>query len=146
MGVIKKKEKREKRKEELDIRQQAIEVKDGFKIQDLNFKIEVIDKSNSITFGESRDGTLIDTSKVKFPLFVRKWKKGDYFYPLGMKGKMKLSNFYINQKISILEKEKIWLLCDVQDQIIWVIGKRLDDRFKITDTTTEILKITTKYE
>jgi len=58
-----------------------------------------------------------------------------------MKGKMKLSNFYINQKISVLEKEKIWLLCDNHDQIIWIIGKRLDNRFRITDSTTEILKI-----
>jgi tRNA(Ile)-lysidine synthase len=85
----------------------------------------------------------IDKSKINFPLFVRKWREGDYFYPLGMQGKKKLSDFLIDQKVSRIEKKKIYLLCDAENTIIWVIGKRLDDRFKITETTTEILKITT---
>jgi len=86
------------------------------------------------------DSILIDRDKLKFPLTVRKWEKGDYFYPFGMEGKKKLSKFFKDEKISVLEKEKIWLLCS-EDQIVWVIGKRLDDRFKITETTKNILKI-----
>ncbi len=82
----------------------------------------------------------LDKDKLKFPLTVRKWKNGDYFYPLGMQGKKKLSKFFKDEKMSILQKEKIWLLCS-ENKIVWVIGKRLDDRYKIKDTTTNILKI-----
>jgi len=82
----------------------------------------------------------LDKDKLKFPLTVRKWKNGDYFYPLGMQGKKKLSKFFKDEKMSILDKEKIWLLCS-ENNIVWVIGKRLDNRYKIKDTTTNILKI-----
>ncbi len=95
-----------------------------------------ISNSNEIFF---------DKTKVNFPLFVRKWKKGDYFYPFGMDGRKKLSDFLIDEKISRLEKEKIWLLCDFDDKIIWIIGKRLDNRFRITENTTKIIHLKTKF-
>ncbi len=82
----------------------------------------------------------INKDKLKFPLVVRKWKNGDYFYPLGMQGKKKLSKFFKDEKMSILDKEKIWLLCS-ENNIVWIIGKRLDERYKTKDTTTNILKI-----
>lgn len=72
---------------------------------------------------------------------VRKCEKGDYFYPVGMRGKKKVSKFFIDDKMSLIEKEQTWLLCTKDNKIIWIIGKRLDDRFKITDKTVEILKI-----
>lgn len=81
----------------------------------------------------------VDKNLLEFPLTVRMPKKGDYFIPLGMSGKKKLSKFLKDEKISLLEKEKINLLCS-NNNIVWVIGKRLDDRFKITENTTEILK------
>ena len=81
----------------------------------------------------------VDKNILEFPLTVRIPEKGDYFYPLGMSGKKKLSKFLKDEKISLLEKEKINLLCS-NNTIVWVIGKRLDDRFKITENTTEILK------
>jgi len=84
----------------------------------------------------------LDKAKIQTPFLVRKWKQGDYFYPLGMQGKKKVSDFLIDQKISALEKEKIYLLCDAKDNIIWIIGKRLDDRYKVTDNTSEIIKVT----
>ena len=90
---------------------------------------------------ESKEMIAIDKDLLKFPLVVRKWEKGDYFYPAGMKGKKKLSKYFKDEKFSLLEKEKIWLLCTVENKIIWVIGKRLDDRFKVTNKTIEILKI-----
>ncbi len=82
----------------------------------------------------------IDFNKLKFPLEIRKWEKGDAFYPLGMKGKKKLSDFFIDKKISILEKENTLLLLS-DNQIVWVIGLRLDDRFKVTDKTKKIYSI-----
>jgi tRNA(Ile)-lysidine synthase len=82
----------------------------------------------------------IDADLVQFPLTVRKWRKGDFFYPIGLKGKKKLSKFFKDEKLSLLDKENTWLLCSEKD-IIWVIGKRLDDRFKVTKNTSKILKI-----
>lgn len=79
----------------------------------------------------------IDYDKLMFPLEIRKWEKGDTFYPLGMRGKKKLSDFFIDKKLSLSQKEKIWLLTS-NDAIVWVIGLRMDDRFKITDKTTKI--------
>ncbi|AXG74512.1 tRNA lysidine(34) synthetase TilS [Flavobacterium arcticum] len=83
----------------------------------------------------------INNQLIKFPLFVRKWQEGDYFYPLGMNGqRKKLSKFFKDEKMSLSEKEDTWLLCS-EDKIIWIIGRRADDRFKVTDNTTQILKI-----
>lgn len=124
--------------------QEKRRVREKFKIENLEFKIETVEVK-AFDPG-SQNVEYIDKSKINFPLFVRKWQIGDYFYPLGMKGKKKISDYLIDKKIPQIEKEKIWLLCDAQDQIIWVIGKRLDDRFKITKNTTELLKIILKNE
>ena len=82
----------------------------------------------------------VDESKIKFPLTIRKWQEGDYFYPSGMNGKKKLSKYFKDEKYSLLDKENQWLLCS-EDQIIWVIGKRADDRFINKETTQNSIKI-----
>lgn len=81
----------------------------------------------------------VDKETLKFPLTIRKWEKGDYFHPLGMQGKKKLAKFFKDEKIDILSKEKQWLLCS-EDKIVWVIGKRADNRFKVNSETKNILK------
>ncbi len=82
----------------------------------------------------------IDSNEIEFPLLIRKWKQGDYFQPIGMTGFKKVSDFFIDQKIPIHEKENTWLLCSGK-KIIWIMGKRIDNRFKVTDKTESILKI-----
>ena len=83
----------------------------------------------------------VDRDTLRFPLTVRPWREGDVFYPFGMKGKKKLSKFFKDEKLSLVAKEKMYVLCSGND-IVWVIGMRPDDRFKVTPTTTKILKIT----
>lgn len=91
----------------------------------------ILDKPDTIS---------IDYDKIEFPLTIRKWQKGDAFYPIGMNGQKKLSKFFKDEKLSLIEKENTWLLCS-KNEIVWVIGKRLDNRFKVTKTTSAILKI-----
>lgn len=85
----------------------------------------------------------IDKDRLSFPLTVRKKEEGDVFYPFGMRGKKKLSKYFKDEKYSLLDKEKALLLCS-GNAIVWVIGKRADDRFKVTENTKHILKIELK--
>lgn len=101
----------------------------------LKIEISEVDKIST----KISDTLFVDGEKLKYPLLLRKWNTGDYFYPLGMKGKKKLSKFFKDEKLDILSKKSIWLLCS-NDDIVWVVGKRADDRFKVTENTNRILK------
>lgn len=100
-----------------------------------------IEQSKDVLSEESNQ-IFVDKDLLKFPLSVRKWQNGDYFCPSGMRGKKKLSKFFKDEKFSLLEKENIWLLCNSNNDIVWIVGKRQDNRYKATKTTTNSLKIT----
>ena len=82
----------------------------------------------------------VDQSKLKFPLTLRQWEEGDVFHPLGMKGKKKLSKYFKDEKLSLIAKENVWLLIS-EEKIVWVLNRRADERFKVTDKTSTIVKI-----
>ena len=85
----------------------------------------------------------VDEDKITFPLTLRKWREGDYFYPSGMTGKKKISKYFKDEKYSLLDKGNQWLLC-TDDQIIWVIGKRADQRFLAQTNTLKTIQIALK--
>lgn len=83
----------------------------------------------------------VDEDKLLFPLTIRKWQEGDTFYPIGMHGKKKLSKYFKDEKMSLIDKANQWILCS-ENHVVWIIGKRQDNRFKITENTTKIVQIT----
>ncbi|MCX7548373.1 tRNA lysidine(34) synthetase TilS [Xanthomarina sp. F1114] len=95
--------------------------------------VEGMDATNNSTI-------YVDKDLLNYPLRIRKWEKGDYFYPFGMEKKKKLSKFFKDEKLSMIEKENVWLLCSNQE-IVWILNYRADNRFKITNKTQRILKI-----
>lgn len=99
----------------------------------------------TITKGDTIDGTaksiaFVDANLMNFPLTLRQWQEGDYFYPSGMTGKKKLSKYFKDEKFSLLDKENVWLLCS-GDDIVWVLNHRTDNRYIVTEDTKDILKI-----
>ena len=94
-------------------------------------------------FSTKSDVVSIDAGKLEFPLVLRRWKMGDYFYPLGMNlKKKKLKRFFTDIKLNLSQKDNTWILADNRGRIVWIIGYRMDERFKITPTTRQICQIT----
>lgn len=85
----------------------------------------------------------VDKALLKFPLRIRQWKVGDVFFPFGMRGRKKVSKYFKDEKLSLLDKESTLLLCS-EDNIVWIINRRADNRYRVTEETQEILKIELK--
>ena len=90
---------------------------------------------------ENKSTIYLDKNKISFPLTIRKWQYGDFFYPKGMQGKKKVSKYFKDEKFSLLDKENTWLLCSKKNEIIWVIGHRQDNRFLVNKNKTTLLRI-----
>ena len=94
-------------------------------------------KSDNIKWQDDLSSAQVDFEKLQFPLTLRKWKDGDKFIPLGMKTFKKLSDFFIDNKFSLLDKNKQWLLCSGKD-VVWVVGHRIDNRYKLESKTKKV--------
>jgi tRNA(Ile)-lysidine synthase len=109
---------------------------------DIDFDIDTplnLKFTTSFDFSIDNDENIakLDFDKLSFPLKLRKWKNGDKFKPLGMRNFKKVSDFFIDEKYSLLDKKKQWILCS-EDSIIWIVGNRIDDRYKIDTNTKKV--------
>ena len=109
-------------------------------LADVGFDIQ-IHPIGQFKLNKSEKMAQLDSELVSFPLLIRKWRTGDYFYPLGLRKKKKLARFFIDQKLSIKDKEKVYVI-ESDKKIVWIAGMRIDDRFKITERTKSVLLIT----
>ena len=103
-------------------------------ITPIQLTIEKLDRTPEFRFSTLPNVVDLDLDQLIFPLILRHWHEGEYFKPLGMTGLKKLSDFFINEKYSIPDKENAWILAS-GNQLVWLVGKRMDDRFKITHQT-----------
>ena len=105
----------------------------------ISVDIKKIDKDFSIK--PDSNMACLDNEKVKYPLLIRKWREGDSFYPLGMEKRKKLSDYFIDRRYSRIKKKEIFLL-ESAGKIAWIIGDRIDNRFRITNFSSEALILT----
>lgn len=127
-------------KQEINKKEYSVSKLDEYISVPIKVNMTFVDRTSSFQFSKDSNIACFDADKLKFPLILRKWKKGDVFCPLGMKGSKKISDFFIDRKFSIQDKENTWLLCS-GGKIIWVVGHRMDNRFKITDESTNIYRL-----
>ncbi|RXG23317.1 tRNA lysidine(34) synthetase TilS [Leeuwenhoekiella aequorea] len=127
-----------------------VEVQEDFKVTRKDSLINIpgltliIDEASQLDIKDN-NVAFFDSDQLEFPLTVRKWKEGDIFYPYGMHGKKKISKYFKDNKFSTLDKESAWLLCS-GEYIIWIVGERTDNRYKIKSGTTKLVKFTVIYD
>lgn len=116
------------------------EISEGEEVVMLPLGTFQFEEVEAISESQTDKAIFVDANRLNFPLVVRKWERGDYFYPFGMQGKKKLSKFFKDEKLSLPQKENCWLLCS-GEEIMWVMGRRLDSRFAVDNDTNKILRI-----
>ena len=110
-------------------------------INPINLELELL-KTEGFVIPKTKETAALDLDKLSFPLILRKWKHGDYFMPLGMKKMKKLSDFLINNKVSMVDKENTFVIQSKND-IVWIVGHRIDDRYKVTEESKNVALLKT---
>jgi len=106
----------------------------------LRLKLSKIQIIPDFQVSKEKDCVHVDAAKLKFPLQLRRWTEGDSFFPFGMKQRKKISDFFIDNKLSRFEKEQSWLLISGED-IVWIVGQRVDNRFRVSEKTKEVIEL-----
>ena len=122
----------------VDEREIKIEVGEGGIDEPIPLRFSRFEKTDGFIIDKSRKVAQLDLDKLKFPLTLRHWRHGDRFHPLGMKVSKLLSDFFVDQKFTVQQKTSVWLLTSSAGDIVWVVGWRIDDRFKVTNATKNI--------
>ncbi len=106
----------------------------------IHLRFSKLEKTADFIINKSSDVAQLDSDKLRFPLALRHWRHGDRFCPLGMKGSKLLSDFFADQKFTEYQKQNVWLLVSADGEILWVVGYRIDDRFKIVNDTKTVFE------
>ena len=106
----------------------------------LSLEERIVDEA--FTISRSPHVATFDADRVALPLTLRRWRAGDSFVPFGMTGRKKLSDYFSDHKFSLLRKAAAWILCDASGRILWIVGHRTDNRFRITSKTRRALIVT----
>jgi tRNA(Ile)-lysidine synthase len=103
-----------------------------------NYQVNILHDDSPLIIKDNPLAAAIDTELLIYPLTIRAWQQSDFFYPLGMKTRKKLSDFFIQQKIPLHEKNNIPLLVNGNGDIMWVAGHRISERYKVNDNTKKV--------
>lgn len=129
------------------LKQQASEVIIESINQEINtpiqLKMQVLDMQNINYKTAKAKEAYIDMAKIEFPLKLRKWQTGDAMQPLGMKNQKKVSDILIDNKVDLITKNNTYMLCNANNEIIWLIGQRVSERFKVDENSCNILYLST---
>ena len=106
----------------------------------IHLRFSRFEKTVDFIIDKSLEVAQLDFDKIQFPLTLRHWRHGDRFHPLGMKCSKLLSDFFVDQKFTEFQKRNVWLLVSADHKILWVVGYRIDDRFKIEERTRTVLE------
>lgn len=126
---------------ENDTQEYTIEESQKILLEPVKIKCEIIAPSGDAVITDSRSVACLNADKLNFPLVIRHARKGDSFIPFGMHGRKLISDFCTDRKMNALEKESLWLLCSGKD-IVWVVGERIDNRFRVDENTKRIYRLT----
>ncbi|MCR5657777.1 MAG: tRNA lysidine(34) synthetase TilS [Bacteroidales bacterium] len=117
-----------------------IEIGDEEILSPIHLQLSKLEKTADFVIDKSPEVAQLDFDRIRFPLTMRHWRYGDRFHPLGMKGSKLLSDFFVDQKFTEWQKRNVWLLATADGDILWVVGQRMDDRFKVTAETKSVFR------
>lgn len=130
-------------KAEISVDEYYITQLDAEITQPFGLQVSTRTVTNGFQVSKNPDCIHVDAAKLTFPLQLRRWREGDTFSPFGMKQRKKVSDFFIDNKLSLIEKEQSWLLVS-GNEIVWIVGRRMDNRFRVTDETKEVVEFICK--